>query len=296
MLTATRYLLKGQDAYLIDCAVSILRSRIDTGFEQLCFMQFDKSASFDEVAAFCNTPAFGNTKVCAVTPPAVVEKKYLELFENTPQDVIIALVDTEDKFKFLEDVAEVIDCTKLSPQKARQMIASSGIDICENAVSLLVERVEGSGYRLKLELEKLAAFAPHGRQILHEDVASLVAVARAQDVFAFSNAVSSQNIREAYRVLTNLIAGGTNHEQLLPLLLGSFRKMLCFSLAKESAQELATLYKVKAGAVEINRKIAKRFGIRRLKDAVDTLIEIDYKNKSGQASVKELLWAAVAKI
>jgi len=296
MLSALRYILKGNDAYLIAQAVNLLKGRCEPGFESVCFSYFKAEASYEQVLDFCRTPSFGNMKVCVISPPPAVEKRYLELFENAPEDTVLALIDREGKFKFLEDVAEVIDCSKLSAQKAQQMIQACGLDIDANAVQLLIERTEGDGYRLKNELDKLIAYAYGGAQITAAEADALVAVSLSQDVFTFSNAVSAQNIREAHKVLNNLFIAGIKPEALLPLLTGAFRKMLAFSLAKETGAELAVLYKIKPGAVEINRKIAKRFGVRRLKDAVDMLVEADYVHKSGKASVRDLLWICVAKI
>ena len=285
-----RYVLRGADGLLQREALDGIKRCITPGFEALNFAKFGAAAAYEEIEQYCRCAGFG-VRVCVITPePAGADKRFLQLFKSAPKDTALVLIDEADKYKFLHEVSEVIDCRSVSETKARSIIAESGISIDYDAATRLLEKTKSVGLKLENELLKLKMLE---QNITLEIVEEVCSAPPESDVFAFSNAVSAGNKANAHRILTNLLNSGTKPESLMPMLQSAFRRMFMFLLARESTAELAAAFKVQPYAVEINRKIGKKFGIMRLRKAVEILTEAEFRYKNGQGTAKDLLWEAV---
>jgi DNA polymerase III subunit delta len=136
--------------------------------------------------------------------------------------------------KFYAGVPEVVELRRFSSLDARReaeaLAARSGFRIDEEALDLLVDSLAADIARIAIEMEKLALFAGN-RKVGVDDIAALVADARAGNVFALVNALARRDRARALDILDALVREG----EYLPLALAFLSTQFRTALAAREA-------------------------------------------------------------
>jgi DNA polymerase-3 subunit delta len=136
--------------------------------------------------------------------------------------------------KFYAAIPEVVELRKFSSLDARReaesLVARAGFRIDDDALELLIDSLGADIARIAVEIEKLSLFAG-SRRVSVDDVAALVADARAGNVFALVNALGRRDRARALDILDALIREG----EYLPLALAFLSTQFRMALAAREA-------------------------------------------------------------
>jgi DNA polymerase III subunit delta len=137
--------------------------------------------------------------------------------------------------KFFSSVTDAVELKRHSPDEARQeaqaMLRRGSVTIEPGALEMLVESLGADVARLATEIEKLSLFAPNGRAISEEDIASLIPDARETNIFALVSALGRRDRIKALGILDTLCRDGEYLPLALSFLSTQFRTAL---IAKEA--------------------------------------------------------------
>jgi DNA polymerase-3 subunit delta len=132
-------------------------------------------------------------------------------------------------FKLLSEKGLVVELS-IGPESAAalatQMATDLGAEIDRQAAAMLAEILNGAPARMKIELEKLAAYAQGRGPITVADVESLVVAARKNTVWQLTEMLASRKRAAALAFLDNLLREGEQPVMLVGALAWMYRKLI----------------------------------------------------------------------
>jgi len=300
------YYTVGGDVYWLNNAEKIFRSILPE--ESFSLHVLDKVRSMEEVLNAVDTIGFSGDDNVVIVKDAdyKLTEKDKELLKNFACEGYILFIGAkffdpkkDDKYKGLSFSAaerklfNVIKCEKSDKYACATYIAKlfpNGIE--RTAALALAEYANCDMARIYLEAEKLNAYC-EGRRTEKTDVTDLVAEDTDLQIFNFVNSVLSGNKSLALKQLARLKKRGESPSVLLAALINQYRRTFYASISPLSDKELADLLKVKEYAVtkaRENRAISKK----QLKKTIETLVDYEYKFKTGVMSDRAAFDAAIA--
>ena len=157
--------------------------------------------------------------------------KYLE--SPAPFTVLLleaASLDGRQRFfKLLSEKALIAELT-IGPESAAalatQMAKDLGAEIDREAAALLADILNGAPARMRIELEKLAAYTQGRGGITASDVETLVVAARKNTVWQFTEMLASRKRSVALAFLDNLLRDGEQPAMIVGALAWTYRKLI----------------------------------------------------------------------
>ena len=131
------------------------------------------------------------------------------------------------------------------------------------------------------------------------DVAGLVAGIFDERIFTLTDALANKQRGAAAKLLEEQISSGASAEYILSMLIRQYRILLSVRQAVESGEgprAIATHLKLHPFVAQKSLGQARNFTLGALKNLLDRLLDIDYRNKSGQADVLTSLDLLIAKL
>lgn len=162
----------------------------------------------------------------------------------------------------------------------------------------LIIRLAGNDlWLLSQEIEKLCAYAlaqAKGKEavITEADIKKLVTQSVNESIFALTDALGNKQEQVAMKLLTDQFNNGLHPGYVLTMILWQFKTLASVRQALDSGQsskELQKLLGLHPYVLEKSINQVRKFNLLSLQKTIDRLIEIDYKSKSGQGTVEELL-------
>ena len=197
------------------------------------------------------------------------------------QPLAKALKEAEDRHNYVFEKLSDRDLERwiISEMKEHQAVIELP------ALRELVAMTLGDTWLLSGEIEKLSAYAS-GKPVTQAMVSELVHGNFEGQIFAFIDAVSQKNTKEAMRLLENERASGSADGYLLQMLLRQVRLLLGAkglldgdpSIGKEEVAKVLGAHPFVAQKVLSQ---ARRFAMKPLVEAHDLLFEYDQKTKQG---------------
>ena len=157
--------------------------------------------------------------------------KYLE----SPAAFSVLLVEAESLdrrqkfYKVLAEKALLVELTigsESAAALAEQMAKESGIEIDRASATLLAEILNGEPARIKIEIDKLAAYAQDRGRIATSDVEALVVAARKNTVWQLADMLATRERAAAMTFLDNLLREGEEPVRLVGALAWRYRKLV----------------------------------------------------------------------
>ncbi|MDA3802980.1 MAG: DNA polymerase III subunit delta [Patescibacteria group bacterium] len=234
--------------------------------------------------------------------------------ENKTEDTIIFYEDekTQDKkltnkqgkklFNFLKEQKFSKEFKKLSQQGKLVFIQKelNGYNkkITNSAANFLLNSFSNDNWALMNELKKIS-FSIDKEIITLEDVKKVSKEIFYEDIFTLTDAVSQKDTKKSLELLEKQKLAGLSNDFLLTMLVRHFKILLyvkeSFLKGKDQGTIASNLklhpFVVKKSLAQINK-----FDFNELKDILNKLIEIDYKNKSGKANLSHALFSFVTSI
>jgi DNA polymerase III subunit delta len=240
--------LEGTDAYLLDmCRKRVVEAFVPEGSREWAVTRISaRESGWDEILQRAATlPMFAPRQVILVGDVESTEKlgednreKALEALReylDSPAPLTVLVLETTalDKrqklSKLLREKALFVSLTignESAAALASQMAKDLGTAIDPDGAALLVDIMNREPARIRIELEKLAAFTYGGGPISRADVEAVVVAARKNTVWQLADMLAAGNRTEALKFLDNLLREGEQLIGIVGVLAWRYRKLI----------------------------------------------------------------------
>ncbi len=206
-------------------------------------------------------------------------KKFFLILKKQPYSQEFKALDHKQVLNFVKDI-----------------FSQKNQAINPSALSLLVEKTGNDLWRLSNEINKLCALAKN-RQIEINDINTLVSSEFEEKIFILIDAFFEKRKSIAYKILHEQFSAGLSPEYILTMLIRQIRILLEVKSAQKttSNEKLAAILNLHPFVVKKSLMQINKFSFIDLKNIFNNLVEIEYKNKTGQANLKDELFLLAAK-
>lgn len=180
----------------------------------------------------------------------------------------------------------------------------AGASLSLPAAQLLIRLVGTDLWPLSREISKLAAYAcaridaKDAEAVITEaDVRLMVSQSASESIFALTDALGNRQTATALKLLQDQLDAGAHPQYLLTMMLWQFKTLASVRQGLDEGiapKDLAKALGLHPYVLEKSVNQVRKFNFDALKRAINTLIGLDYKMKSGQGSLDELLPMALA--
>ena len=222
------------------------------------------------------------------------EEKVLDMLNNSTDDIDLIFilrnenVDKKGKiFNYIKENGQVLEFLNISkeewPLYVRKYFKNKNVEITQEAINELSNRVDGDLTRFINEAEKLCLYK---NSITLADVTLMVAKPLEDDAFQMSNALFRGENGVAISIYRDLkLLGQKFVDALVPMLASQFRFIseVCFLDSRGlDKDDIAKELGVSPVRVKIALKNPRNISRRQIANALDKLYNLDLQIKSGQ--------------
>ena len=253
--------------------------------------------TLDELRSFS---MFGGYKLVVVRSADAFISKYREQLEDyldkpSEAGTLLLRCDSLPKnqriYKAIDKLGEVIACEPpKQPQLAGWIITHAkrahDLIVGGEAAGVLADLIGPDLGRLDNEIAKLALQVEPGATLVADQITSTVAFQREQEMWNMTDALTTGQTAQAVQRWRQLVASDPSSE---------FRAVTWLALWLEKATRALAMQKMRINAFTIAKELkiwpahnaekllatVERLGDAKLRDAVDRLVAVDRKNKSG---------------
>jgi DNA polymerase-3 subunit delta len=240
--------LQGTDSYLREmCRNRIIEAFVLDGTRDWAVARLSaREAGWDDILQRAQTlPMLAPRQVIIVEGAESVEKlgdksrdqvlKALENYFASPAPFTVLLLeaaslDGRQKFcKLLSEKALIVELTiggESAVARASQMAKDLGVEIDREAAAFLSEILNGEPARMRIELEKLAAYVQGSGRIRIADVEAIVVAARKNTVWQLADMLADGKRDAALAFLDNLLREGEQPIGIVGALAWIYRKLV----------------------------------------------------------------------
>lgn len=305
------YLVLGEERYFLEqIRENLIEHALDEESMDLNFSTFDMeeqsiSDALFEAASF---PFFGERRLVFVQNPFFLtgqkvkgapehNLEELEEYIQSPPDFSILVLfapyeklDRRKKItKLLEKSVQVIDVSSPRPIEAsnyiHSLVAARGYQFADGAFQLFTEQTDGNLTSMMHELDKLFLYHAEDKLITRESIQQLVPKTLEQNVFELNTLVLNHQVEKAIETYQDLLIQKEEPIKINALMLSQFRLLLQVKILQQQGYQqgdMASVLKVHPYRVKLALQTVRRYSQQLLSDALNDLIEGDYKMKTGQ--------------
>lgn len=211
-------------------------------------------------------------------------------WENAPPDQRTALFKILTKNNKFAQYFEPLTNTKLT-HWVKKYTEEAGGKIEKDALELLLSYIGNNLWQLTNELDKLIAYKNKGA-IKTEDVEQFVTAKLNENIFGLTDALATDNKKEAVRLLKEQLAVGLNEVYLLTMITRQFRILAEIkSLLSQGVPQTQIASKLKLHPFVVKKSLpqAKKFTLTKFQKIYQKLVELDKKMKSTSLPAPTLL-------
>ena len=225
------------------------------------------------------------------------EIKAMLKYLKSPCDSTLLIIDatntvinqSNEIYKMLKNVARIIDYPDPEEIELKGWIVRSfdanGIDIKDDALTLLLEYIGDDQARLSQEIDKLSSYVGKGGTIRKEDIKLLVPKNINNEIYLLIKAIINHDLALTNQIYANLITHTKDSLSIFSLISNKFKELLStYRLLKYgySQSDIAKFYNVSTGKAYYIVQEARAFKLSDLEFYIDKLAELDYQIKSGK--------------
>lgn len=312
--------LLGTDYYLREmCRNKIIETCVPESARDWAVARLSaRSAGWDEILGRAQTlPMLAPRQVIVVEEAESVEKlgekardevlESLGTYFESPAPFTVLLLEAASLdgrqrfFKLLSEKALIAELT-IGPESAAvlatQMAKDLGAEIDREAATLLAEILNGAPARMRIELEKLAAYAQGRGPITAADVETLVVAARKNTVWQFTEMLAGRKRSVAFAFLDNLLRDGEQPAMIVGALAWTYRKLIeARDLpAQTSGFQAARQLGIRPEAAETAVRQAHRIPEKDLLAGLAALAEADSQLRSANPNPRAMMEFLIARL
>lgn len=289
------YLITGKDSFLRQKALEIITNAVVTENKELNSVMFSTDNLEDNrVIDACNTmPFFASHKLVVVKEyekkksDSLVTKLDGYLLNANPTTCLVLVAEENSKyFESLKKKMEVVDCNYLSKDMLKRWVLNTLKEKQKNieplALELLIDYCNYDLMKINMELYKLISLVGDEEVIKADNVKSNTHKDLEFQVYELTNALSKKDATESFLIMNTLLENKSTTSSVLAVIYKHFRRLFHASISSSDNVTLANELEVKEYAVIKARQQAKLFGVKKLKDINELIVEIDFKSKTGK--------------
>lgn len=205
--------------------------------------------------------------------------------QKLPPDHIIE--STLMKYAYVENIQNLK--ASALPIYIKDIFAEDGYSIESKAVDELINRVGEDLFLLHQEINKLKIYQVYDKVIDFKDVDVLVARTLEDNIFAFSTAYLSGDVKLYMQIYDDLLTNKMAPTQIMNHLFNTVNMIqLAQNLIKDNQNQdaIANYFKISSGRAYYLIKEAKEQSSVKIEKLIKNLADLDYKIKSGQTEDK----------
>ena len=296
------YLVSGDDFYLFEKAISMIRSALKINFGEMNISYFDDDNFVPiKVVEACDMLPIGDESrlvvIKNVSKVTENDKKVLEKYLESPNpSSTLVILDFYGKFESIKRNIDFVDAKRMDKMMISRIVFSElerrGKQISPEALDALIEACNSYLTKIMNELDKLCYYTMQGELITKKVIDNLVTKDIEYTVFELTDALSQRNADKSIALL-NLMS---KEQGTLSLISNHFRRLFYISVSDMSNAELATYLGVKEYAILKARKQVNNFSKAQLKKIVNLTEEVDFFTKSGKMQAENALYYLVFNI
>ena len=312
--------LQGTDSYLLDmCRRKIAEAYVPENLRDWALTRMSaRESGWDEVISRAKMlPMLAQRQVIFVEDAASVERmsekgrdevvSMLTAYLSEPTSFTTLVLEAKSldarlKFtKLLADKALIVELEvteEAAAALAVQMAAELGAKIERVAAAHLASLVNGEPARIRMEIEKLAAYTNGATAITVKEVEALVRSERRNKVWDLTDLLAGGRREAAFSLLENLLREGEQPAMIVGALAGTYRRLIeardlpVTTNRFQAAQRL----RVPPDAAEAAVRNAHRMPKKRLLAAIGALADADSQLKSSNPDPRALLEFLLVKL
>jgi DNA polymerase III subunit delta len=312
--------LVGTDVYLRDlCRNQIIDSCVPEGVRDWAVARIPGNAQgWQEVLKRAQTmPMLAPRQVIIVEDAETVESlgdksreeivAGLEKYLESPAPFTILLLEAaalDGRLRFSKVLTEKALVVKLNiggasaALLAAEMAKELNVEIDREAAALLADILNGEPARMRIELEKLAAYVQGRGRIRSGDVEALVVAARKNTIWQLADMLAARRRNDALAFLDNLLREGEQPAGLIGVLGWMYRTLIIARdlPAGTSGFQAAGQLKMRPEAAEVALRNARRISKRELLAGLVALAEADSQLKSANPDPRALMEFLIARL
>lgn len=296
------YLVSGDDFYLFEKALTMIRGALNISLSDLNISSFDDdNFSALKVVEACDLLPIGDEKrlvvVKFVSKVSESDKKIIEEYLEKPNSTsCLVILDINGKFESIKKNIDFVDAKKMDYSMVSRIVFSEiekrERQISPEALSALIEACNGYLTKIMNELDKLCSYTSKEELITKKVIDSLVTKDLEYTVYELTDALAQKKGDKAVKLI-DLMA---KEQGTLSLISNHFRRLFYISISEMSNGELAKLLGVKEYAIMKARGQVNNFSKAQLKKIVSLTEEVDYCIKSGKMQSENALFFLVFNI
>lgn len=323
-VTPDKYILYGEEEFLIEDFVNFIRKKLNPAFSEFNFITISQETTdyLDAISKIESVPMMDVQKVIYFpefmtrnTAKNLWSKKEMEQFvqrvENLSKDTwLIMKIASEDRkntiYKSLETLCQCLDLKKLTDRELYSYIQyqlnQKKAPLSETMIKQFIKQ---SGYLGKLsnktlydvnsDLDKVVSFLLQKKEIDEHILGQLMSPSDSGTIFDLENYIFTGNVKESFKLYEILELQNKNPE---------FQLSLLGILSKKIAVYMKSSYLLNQGysqgkiAKELNVKpfyltkalsLKKRYSYQESLTILNELNNIDYRYKTGEISIYRLV-------
>lgn len=305
------YLVLGDERYFLErIREAFIQNALNEEETDLNLASFDMEEQTISDALFeaSSFPFFGDRKVVFIQnpffltgqkPKGVPDHSLSELedYIENPADFSIVVIfapyeklDRRKKVtKLIEKHATIIDVSSPHPNEAtnyiKAIVKEKGFRFLDDAFQLFIERTNGQLTNMMHELDKLFLYHSDTQTITKEAVQQLVPKTLEQNVFELNTLVLNNQVEASIETYQDLLVQKEEPIKIVALLISQFRLLLQVKILKTKGyhqNDVAKVLKVHPYRVKLAWQSVNRYNQNVLSEALNYLIDADYKMKTGQ--------------
>lgn len=171
----------------------------------------------------------------------------------------------------------------------KEMAQKEQININNEAVKLLISRTNSDLWRISSELHKLSMMLNDQESINEQLVKDNVSGFVDENIFALTDAIANVNKKLSARLLEEQYLAGLSEDYILAMLIRQFKILLQIKSAYQnnlSVKEIANDLKIHPYVIKKSLSQINNFSLNKLKNKLNQLVLLDFKNKTGQSNLK----------
>lgn len=298
---ASVYLVEGDDFYLFDKALSMIKNACKITLEDFNVTIFDdENFSLEKLFNATEMLPMNDPKRLVVIKGGQVkegDKKKLEnLLLKIPKTTCVVVLDYNKNFEFLKKSFVYVDANRMDRETVKKLVvaylAKSGKQISGEALETLIGATNGYLTKIMNELAKLECYDLESPLITKKMVDEIAIKDVEFSVFELTDALSKKKGDKAIKLLKLM----EKDPGVFSLISNHFRRLFYVSISDMTNSELAALLNVKEYAIVKARELARGFSKAQLKKINSLLEELDYNVKSGKLLASNALHLLVFNI
>lgn len=311
------YLVTGDEPLLSEESCDLLRSHLQQqGFSEREVLHVDGSFSWEYLLECANALSlFAEKKIIELRlGSSKLNKRSSEILQQylsnpSPDNILLIIAGKLDGgakksawFKAVDKSGVIVEIwpveTAQLPNWIRQRAAQIELQLNEEAIQLLCDRIEGNLLAAKQELSKLSLLFPH-QVVTADDIVDAVSDSSRYDIYGLADAALQGQPARCCKILQVLRQDGTEPPVVLWALSKELRSLASIQQAQNSGQSFDAVCqreRIWGKRKPLARQAAQRLSGKQLNQALQHCAEVDKIVKGMATGDSWLLLTSIALI